>query len=66
MSEIRPRDALFDEWWREPQNLADLWCFLVEEGEAPSDPAYYMEKPWKYEPEWERMKQTMRATGTGF
>lgn len=44
------------DWYREPANLAELWTWLEERGEQPSDPAYFMAKPWKWAPEWREMQ----------
>lgn len=41
------------DWWKDHNNLAALWAWLDEEGCPPEDgPAYFMEKPWKYQAEW--------------
>lgn len=43
-------------WWDSHENLARLWRWLDARGETPGDgPAYFMEKPWKWAPEWDAM-----------
>lgn len=43
------------DWFLDPSNLADLWRDLDARGETPDDPAYFMDAPWKWTPEWRRM-----------
>lgn len=51
-------------WFAFHVNLAALWQWLDENGETPSDgPAYFMEKPWKWDSEWERFKASGEAEG---
>lgn len=54
-------DEMFP-WYANHSNLAALWAWLVENGETPSDgPSYFMEKPWKWTPEWERFQEAQNA-----
>lgn len=48
-------------WWALTRNVHDLWRWLEQQGDAPTDPAYYLEKPWKWEAEWNRMLQEQRG-----
>lgn len=41
------------QWYDDRNNLADLWNWLVGIGDDP-DPADFIEKPWKWTPEWEQ------------
>ena len=42
-------------WWTH-DNLAALWSWLDENGLDPADgPAYFMEKPWKWNLEYDAM-----------
>lgn len=50
-----PRD-----WYEDHENLAELWRWLEERGEQP-DPAYFLEKPWKWTPEWNQMQSDKAA-----
>lgn len=43
------------DWYRDHSNLCDLWRWLDERGEAPDDPAYFLEKPYKWTREWRLM-----------
>ncbi|HTQ44504.1 MAG TPA: hypothetical protein VMI75_17200 [Polyangiaceae bacterium] len=44
------------EWWEDHRNLAALYRHLTDECELPEDQvAYFLEKPWKWTDEWERM-----------
>jgi hypothetical protein len=45
-------------WFHDHKNLADLWRWLEVRGDAPDDPAYFMEKPWKWTPEFEGMTRS--------
>lgn len=53
-------------WYHNHVNLAALWRWLEERGETPTDgPAYFMEKPWKWEGEWLAMQHEKRRTIRG-
>lgn len=41
-------------WWEHHANLARLYRWLEDRCEAP-DPVEYLEKPWKWAPEFEQM-----------
>ena len=44
-------------WWTDHNNLSALWTWMEESDGAPEDgPAYFMGKPWKWQPEWEMMQ----------
>lgn len=42
-------------WHRNPTELAALWRWMDEQGRAPDDPAYFMEKGIRWSPEHEEM-----------
>lgn len=50
-------------WWMDHANLAELHRYLTgsdcPEGDAldPSQVQYFLEKPWKWTQEWERMRK---------
>lgn len=45
-----------DPWYADHQNLALLWRWLEDRGDQPADPAHFIEKPWKWEPEWNELQ----------
>lgn len=45
------------EWYEDHENLCALWRWLEDRGQAPSDVAGYLEKPWHWEPEWNQMRK---------
>ena len=52
------------EWWRNRMNLASLWEWLDNQDAAPGDgAAYFMRKPWKWDPEWERFQAYQARIG---
>jgi hypothetical protein len=53
-SPIRPPIA---DWWTDHEQLAELWAWLEEQGREPTDPAYYLSKPWKWTPEYDEMRK---------
>lgn len=55
-------DVAGHSWYEYNGNLARLWRWLDERGEAPNDPAYFMEKPWKWEAEWDAMREAVTTT----
>jgi hypothetical protein len=42
-------------WHSDPQQLAELWRWLDEQGRTPDDPAYFMERAEKWTPHFEDM-----------
>lgn len=46
-------------WYNNHQNLADLWRFLEAVGVEPEDTGYFLEKPWKWEPERKIMLENL-------
>lgn len=44
-------------WHEYVANLHALWVWLENRGDQPDDPAYFLEKPWKWEPEWNQMQR---------
>lgn len=49
-------------WYSNHGNLSLLWSWLEERGETPADgPAYFMEKPWKWDTEWLRYVADLHA-----
>lgn len=51
--QVRPRHVE-ENWYDDRNNLADLWRWLKDQGDDP-DPAYFLEKPWKWSPEFAQM-----------
>lgn len=49
------------DWWEDHDNLAELWRFLEDRGEQPNDPAYFLDKPWKWDPEYQQMRSEQAA-----
>ena len=47
------------QWYDDRNNLADLWRWLEDQGEDP-EPAYFLEKPWKWSPDFTQMCDQMR------
>jgi hypothetical protein len=43
------------DWWEDHRNLRDLWFWLDGRAERP-DPADFIDKPWKWTPEWDDMR----------
>lgn len=44
------------EWWNDHRNLATLYEWLERYSNNPQDgPAYFMEKPWKWNMEYDAM-----------
>lgn len=41
------------EWYDDRANLARLAGYMGEQGDTIEDVAYMLEKPWKYEDEWQ-------------
>ncbi len=41
-------------WYENVADLADLWRWMVEDGNCgtPVDPMRYLDEPWHWEPEW--------------
>jgi hypothetical protein len=56
--------AMVPPWWMDHANLAELHRYLTgsdcPEADAldPSQVQYFLEKPWKWMQEWERMRKT--------
>lgn len=43
------------DWYRDHENLAELWRHLIAIGEAPTDNVgRFLEKPWRWQAEWQR------------
>ena len=50
-------------WWTH-DNLAALWSWLTENGLEPHDgPAYFMEKPWKWNLEYDAFLHSTQGKG---
>ena len=49
-----------DPWYRDPKNLAQLWRWLREQGYEPEDPAYFMEKGFKWQESWDDFQRFER------
>lgn len=46
-----------EEWWLDHSNLTALMRWLIDEQEMTLDQVtYFLEKPWKWSPEWDRMR----------
>jgi hypothetical protein len=54
-----------DEWWLAHTNIAALYRWLVENDEiderSTADVCYFLQKPWKWTPEWQRMQRGEEA-----
>lgn len=50
-------------WYRDPVNLAKLWRWLEDQGETPDDPAYFLERPEKWDEEWQRYTRESVVAG---
>lgn len=50
-------------WYRDPVNLAKLWRWLEDQGETPDDPAYFLERPEKWDEEWQRFTRESVVAG---
>lgn len=46
-----PRD-----WFTDHENLALLWRWLDDRGEAPTNTVLFLEKPWRWTEAWDRMQ----------
>lgn len=51
------------EWYEDHENLAELWRWMVERCEQPTgdDVALFLEKPWKWTPEWNQLQSELAA-----
>jgi hypothetical protein len=53
-------------WYDDRNNLAALWSWLEDCHKLPADgPAYFMEKPWKWQDDWDSY-QAAREAGAEF
>lgn len=43
------------QWYEDPNELARLWRWLVDNNEAPEDPAAFMENPTSWEADFVEM-----------
>jgi hypothetical protein len=49
-------DAVGGDWWDDHDNLAELWSWLEDRGQEPDSVVYYLQKPWKWTPEYVDMR----------
>jgi hypothetical protein len=49
------------DWWTDHDALAELWRWLEDRGQEPNDVAYYLERPWKWTPEYDDMRSEQTA-----
>jgi hypothetical protein len=44
------------DWWADHDNLAALWSWLEDRVQEPDSVVYFLEKPWKWTPEYVDMR----------
>lgn len=47
-------------WYADHNELARLWRHLTNNGQCPTCVAYFLEKPWKWEPEYRVMQHQIQ------
>jgi hypothetical protein len=57
-----PRVVRPERWWRDHDNLVLLTAWLAENGRSGGEVAYAVEKPWKYEDEFDEAAKEQEAS----